>query len=137
MQREIPSSTESLETVKRQFELWRRQRTKRGRLPGELVERAITLAGSDNLSRIAKTLRLDYAYLKEKVEEHKKKEFLQRPSFVEIPIKTVEVEGAVCAPRRCVLEIETPGGWKARFYSPDESGVAMQESLKMFFGEGR
>jgi hypothetical protein len=56
-------------------------------------------------------------------------------SFVEIPIKAVEP--AVSAQVRCVLEIETPRGMKARFYSADEPGVAIQESLKMILGEGR
>ena len=56
------------EAVRRRFELWRRTRRGRGRIPEKLWTSAAKLAGTYGLCRTARTLGLDYNALKRRVE---------------------------------------------------------------------
>lgn len=56
------------EAVRRRFELWRRTRRGRARIPERLWTSAVKLAATYGLCRTARTLRLDYNALKRRVE---------------------------------------------------------------------
>lgn len=56
------------EAVRRRFELWRRTRRGRARIPERLWTSAVKLAATYGLCRTARTLRLDYKALKRRVE---------------------------------------------------------------------
>jgi hypothetical protein len=57
-----------LEAVQRRFEVWRRTRQGRARIPGRLWKSAVGLAATYGLCRTARTLGLDYNALKRHVE---------------------------------------------------------------------
>lgn len=56
-----------VEAVRRRFELWRRTRQGRARIPEQLWTSAVKLAGAYGLCRTARTLGLDYNALKQRV----------------------------------------------------------------------
>lgn len=57
-----------LEAVRRRFELWRRTRQGRSRIPEKLWTSAVKLAATYGLCRTARALRLDYNALKQHLE---------------------------------------------------------------------
>jgi hypothetical protein len=57
-----------LVSARRQFQVWREQRKRGGRIPQPLWEVAIRLANAHGVSRTAAVLRLDYYRLKIRVE---------------------------------------------------------------------
>ena len=56
------------ETVRRRFELWRRRRQGRARIPERLWSSAVKLAATYGLCQTARALGLDYNALKQRVE---------------------------------------------------------------------
>lgn len=56
------------EAVRRRFELWRSTRQGRGRIPERLWKSAVKLVATYGLCRTARTLRLDYNALRQRVE---------------------------------------------------------------------
>jgi len=63
--RDLPAR---LEGLRRRFEQWRRTRKGRSRIPEPLWAAAVKVAGTYGIHRTAKTLRVDYYALKERVE---------------------------------------------------------------------
>jgi hypothetical protein len=56
-----------LERLRQRFEQWRRSRQPRSRIPGRLWSAAVALAKIHGVNRTARTLRLDYYSLKDRV----------------------------------------------------------------------
>jgi len=59
-----------LEVVRRQFDRWRKAHRPRSRIPDSLWDVAVRTAGRHGLHPTARTLRLDYYRLKERLEQH-------------------------------------------------------------------
>ncbi len=60
--------SDSLQQLALRFQEWRQGHAPRSRLPEELWAAAVRLAGQQGLFRTARTLRLDYASLKKRVQ---------------------------------------------------------------------
>jgi len=97
-----------MEEVRLRFESWRKNRTKRTRIPQSLWDAAVSLSGEHSISHLSKVLRVNYTALKKQVVNSK--DSLPKPlpvfpaSFFELPVpeplpeSTIEVarsDGAV------------------------------------------
>ena len=67
------------------FQVWRQQRTGRGRIPHALWALAVRLAKGHGVSRTAAVLGLDYYSLKERAEAVTGEAPSKSPAFVELP----------------------------------------------------
>ena len=108
MSHDIESTSQlTFEEVREQFEQWRRTRRKRGLIPEQLWEAAVSLTKEYTIHEITKTLRLNYQKFKERAqrkEKEKKDPRVTRAQFLELNVshshKGVE----------CVIEIENLTG---------------------------
>jgi hypothetical protein len=62
-------NTPSIAEVQAQFDNWRKTRRKRGKIPDQLWEAAVELAGLHGISKVASVLRLNYDRLKKRFEK--------------------------------------------------------------------
>ena len=107
-----------LEAVRRRFELWRRTREGRSRIPDVLWNSAVKLSATYGIHRTAKTLRLNPDSLEKHVASADGNgsrgpgKFRQEATtaFIEL----VPPEGA-CSPE-CIVELEDPRGTKMRIH---------------------
>mgnify|MGYP000878131036 CR=1 FL=1 len=103
-----------LESVRRRFEAWRRNRTVRTRIPAALWQAAVKAAERHGVHRAAKALRIDYYGLKKRVEE--------AGSSAGMPAKGdvatfVELAGPLSAGSvECLVELEDDSGAKMRVH---------------------
>jgi hypothetical protein len=130
---ELPAQ---LEAVRRRFELSRRTRRPRSRIPDPLWAAAVKLVGRYGLHQIAKALRVDYYSLKKRVAVAAAADH-SRPTprvgaravsaggpddgattFVELPSLAQTADG------ECILELENVAGAKMRVQL---KGVAMPD----------
>jgi transposase-like protein len=67
-----PAAVSALEEVQQQFQLWRKTKTGRGRIPASLWQAAteVFYIGGYSLHKISKTLHLNYTAFKQHVEPH-------------------------------------------------------------------
>lgn len=79
----ISLHTQSLDTVKENFEAWRKTREKRSAIPQPLWDEAISLVSHYSINKIARTLRLNYATLKEHIQKANAPK--ESPDFFEVP----------------------------------------------------
>ena len=94
-----------MEDARRQLEEWRRAQTGRARIPENLWAMAVEVARQQGIHRTSRTLRLDYAKLKQRLEPgNPTKVSLKPATFVELiaPQATSFTE--------CSIEIEGPRG---------------------------
>ena len=118
-----------LEGLQRRFERWRRTRTIPSRIPGPLWAAAVKIAGTYRLSQIAKTLRVNYTALKERVERQavaapeasEKSAADQRRSLARGGARSVPVFLELAPPApvgscQCTLELEEASGAKMRVH---------------------
>jgi hypothetical protein len=106
--REVPPG---LARGRDRFQVWRRKRKPKSRIPEPLWSLAVKLVAAHGLHRTASTLGLDYYSLKKRVESAECREDSQGPAFIELP-------PAVAGGRECVIEFE------------DGMGVSMRVHLK-------
>ncbi len=142
------------EAVRRRFELWRRTRQGRARIPEKLWSSAVKLAGTYGLCRTALALRLDYNALKRRVESagvndssagptSKRKTRTRSRSnarksardpamtFVELP--SLERLGAPA----CIIELDHPRGAKMRIHLTGRQSPEVVAALsQVFLGAG-
>ena len=124
-----------LERTQRRFELWRRARHGRSRIPERLWSSAVKAAGRYGLNQTARVLRLDYYTLKQRTEAAGSRPELVRESAAPDSTQTLLRSRAV-KPRggsgvttflelapptpggaaECILELERPGGAKMRVH---------------------
>jgi hypothetical protein len=113
-----PTAVSALEEVQQQFQLWRKTKTGRERIPASLWQAAaeVFYIGGHSLHRISKTLHLNHTALKQHVELH-------QPSSIEVePDATPEAPPAFLsfnldppsAVSECVIEMEDRTGAKMR-----------------------
>ena len=113
-----------LEAVRRRFELWRRTREGRSRIPDVLWNSAVKLSATYGIHRTAKTLRLNPDSLKKRVASTNgngsrgQKKPRQQSAGQEAAAAFVELvptEGA--CPPECIVELENPRGAKMRIHA--------------------
>ena len=105
-----------LEGLRRRFEVWRRTRKVRSRIPESLWAAAVKLAGRYGIHRTAKALRVDYYALKKRVEGEGASaasdvtEGGAGAAFLEL------APGVRVGSCECTLEFEDGGGAKMRVH---------------------
>jgi hypothetical protein len=123
-----------LESSRRRFEQWRRRRKGHIPIPESLWSEAVTLAGRYGVSRTARTLRVGYRSLKERVARGtgclaSASRLLGKPAFLELAIPSPAGAG------ECLLEWEDAAGAKMRLHL---KGVEVPDlvALSRSFWEG-
>jgi hypothetical protein len=115
-----------MESVRQRLERWRRKRKQRSPIPEQLWASAADLAHRYGLAKTARSLRLDYYSLKERIEacdRPRSHEMNPRPAFVEL------VPQAAAAVSECTIELEDPSGARMRIHLkgsgvPDLTGLS-------------
>lgn len=113
-----PAAVSALEEVQQQFQLWRKTKTGRERIPDSLWQAAVEVfyIWGHSLHKISKTLHLNHTALKQHVEPH-------LPSSIDVePDATPEDPPAFIAfeldspspVSECVIEMEDSTGAKMR-----------------------
>ena len=108
------TSASALEEVKQQFEIWRKTKTSRERIPASLWQAAAEVfkIGDHSLHTISKTLHLNQTALKQYVQQQFpgaiKVKYEAPPSFI-----ALELESPLLA-SECVIEMEDTTGAKMR-----------------------
>lgn len=122
MDRQPPAIPDDIEALRRRVETWRKIRTKRSPMPEELWSDAARLAAHHGYRRVARTLRINYDSLKERLERGSKKEGKKTSSPEEfVEMRASEVFGASQSPgsvvemtdgKGCTLTIRLAEGEK-------------------------
>ena len=123
--RELPPG---LAQARNRFEVWRRTRTPKSRIPDRLWALAVKLTAAHGLNRTARTLKLDYYSLKKRVEAGSGQEDPNGPAFIELP-------PAVAAGRECLIDFEDVTGTSMRVHLKGYDAadvVAVGRSLRNF-----
>jgi hypothetical protein len=124
-----------LESSRRRFEQWRRRRRGRTPIPEALWAEAVTLAGRYGVSRTARTLRVGYRSLKERVAREadcwaSTSPMPSKPAFLELAIPSQAGAG------ECLLEWEDAAGAKMRLHLKGGVEVPDLVALSRSFWEG-
>jgi hypothetical protein len=108
----VPAIRPSLESVRHQFETWRKRRRCRDRIPEALWEAAVELCMEHSIFEVSRALRLNYNGLKNRTPKARdmdpavgKRSAL---GFVKLDL------GAPIVPSECLVEMEAPNGAKMR-----------------------
>ena len=88
--REVPPG---LARARDRFQVWRRTRKPKSRIPEPLWALAVKLVATDGLHRTASTLGLDYYSLKKRVESSEGRRDSNGPAFIELPPAVVGGQG--------------------------------------------
>lgn len=112
-----PEAHQDLHAVSDAFEQWRRSRQKRERIPEDLWRAAVDLSPSYSTFRIARTLRLNYTQLKERIQERAGKS--TSPQFVEVKLPSL------LSVSPSVMELRSPSGFELRI----ETDAALHSEL--------
>lgn len=116
----IVSATEPMSEVRRRIEHWRRTRRCRTAMPEELWLAAATVARVAGLNATARSLRLDYYCLKQRMSETPSLAG-KHPGFVEVRIETPAQTPAV----EYLVELERPDGGQMRARLPTLESLAV------------
>ena len=106
-----PAISPTLESVRHQFEIWRKRRRCRGRIPEALWEAAVGLCREHSICEVSRSLRLNYNGLKNRNPKAGDRGFGVGRSdlgFVKLDL------GAPIVASECLLEMEAPNGAKMR-----------------------
>ncbi len=114
-QPKAPASTLTLETLKQQFKHWRANRKHRGRIPDELWEAAVSLAGQYSAHYISKSLRVNHSALRDRIAARNQRENTEiQTCFFELrPPQSPPVA-------ECLVEMENTHGDKMRMHFAGE-----------------
>ena len=133
-QEDFTSDRTSLAAVQKEFEAWRSTRTKRTTIPEYLWQAAVDLSPHYSLTKISRTLSVDYRLLKERV--HGSGCAGTNPggevggyTFVELGMREVQSN------RECVVELEDHEGSRMRVQVKGKVDVV--QLLKSFWNKGR
>jgi hypothetical protein len=108
-----PRSSQYFKSVQKQFEVWRKTRTRRSPIPEHLWKSAVSLAQDNSLYTVSKALHLNYAALKQRVHAASA---CDRSSKADRP-KFVEIEGPTSSfSESPVLEMARPDGTKLKLH---------------------
>ena len=125
------SSPDTLGSAEKKFELWRKNRSGRGRIPKALWQAAVEAAEEHGPSKTAEVLRLDYYKLRERLgpsasirEAPKEREFLEVPLF---------------APKTCgsSLELEDREGVRLRVVLEGAKPAELESLARAFWKMAR
>ena len=122
MGQEQLSTPDLLGAAEKKFDLWRKNRNGRGRIPKALWQAAVEAAEEHGPSKIAKILRLDYYKLKERMglpvekrKARKERKAQKERGFLEVPLfaptageSVLELEDREGARLRLVLKGSKP-----------------------------
>jgi len=108
----LPTVRHTLEVVRNQFEVWRKRRRCRTRIPGALWQAAADLCREHSICEVSRSLRLNYNGLKNRVTRARGRSPAVGQgsdlNFVRLDL------GAPITPSECLVEMETPNGAKMR-----------------------
>ena len=133
-QKDFTSERTSLAKVQQEFEAWRNTRTKRTTIPEYLWQAAVDLSPHYSLTKISRTLSVDYRLLKERVHgsgcsgTHPGEE-AGGYTFVELGMGEMESN------RECVVELQDAEGSWMRVQVKGKVDVV--QLLKSFWYKGR
>ena len=120
----------ALEDVKQQFSTWRKDRTKRTSIPGELWEAAINLFRFKeySINDISKALRLNYSDLKKRISS--RTPIIrddQSPEFIKLDYSQSVF------PSECIVEMEDRSGAKMKMCFRGNTDLDLLELGKSFW----
>lgn len=134
-QESIQALTSPLESVRYQFEKWRKSRkNRREPIPEELWAAATRLGHQYSVNRISRTLHLNYNDLKKRISGTKSLTRVKKsssPQFVEL-----DWPGHYPA-SECVIEMENGSGSKMRMSFKGRADLDLLELGKAFWGKGK
>ena len=118
----------SLEKAQSQFVDWRKTRKKRGPIPEELWDVAISLSELYTVYQISKDLRLNYTALKDRVEaQHMMpSEEPNRAAFIELP---------PMASGEISLELENKTGGKMKIHVKGHTDINLVSLTQIFWSQ--
>jgi len=120
-------SATNLNHLRRQLNAWRRSQRGRARLPEAVWESANSLARTQGVSSVARTLRLDYYKLRRR-SEHTAPSALRVPGFVELPPPALPLLSGTA----CTVELSDERGGKMTVHLPDQ-GPALRAMADAFW----
>ncbi len=97
---------DDLQTARESFEQWRSSRKKRERIPDSLWATVLALSQTYSAFRIAKTLRLNYKELRDRL--HARQSQGTSPEFVELNVERM------FSASQCEVELRSPGGFEIK-----------------------
>lgn len=129
--RNVERNQSLLENVQARFDHWRKTRPKREAIPEELWSAAIALTETYNIHKIARTLRLNAASLKQRVEQstfEPHKDVVKSSSFIEIPF--IQAEHTA----HCQVDILRKDGSRMQIRMPHGGGTELSALVRTFMG---
>ena len=132
----LPTVRHTLEVVRNQFEVWRKRRRCRTRIPEALWQAAADLCREHSICEVSQALRLNYNDLKDRVHRIRDRGLAlgQGPdlNFVKLDLGT-----PIMAPV-CLVEMEAPSGAKMRMsFRGVLRDVDAVELSRAFWRQGR
>ena len=125
------SSHDPLGTAEKKFDLWRKNRSGRGRIPKALWQAAVEAAEEHGPSKTAKALRLDYYKLKEHLDASLKgHEEPKDRGFFEVPLFAPDS-------RESVLELEDGEGARLRVVLKGSKPAELESLARTFWKMAR
>ena len=127
------NKTSPLKQAQEQFEHWRQSRKKRGPIPDELWELAVSLYPNYSLYRISKVLRLNYTDLKHRVNVHRSacdQSDVSTAGFIELSLSDP------MRPAECMIEMTDEKGASLRMHFKGQAGLDLLELSKVFWSRG-
>jgi hypothetical protein len=108
----LPTVRQTPESVRNQFEAWRKRRRCRGRIPEALWQAAVGLCREHSICEVSRSLRLNYSGLRNRVTRAG-----ERNSAIGqgLDLNFVKLDlGAPVTASECLVEMEAPNGAKMR-----------------------
>ena len=104
----LPTVRGTFQSVRNQFEIWRKRRPCRGPIPESLWQAAVGLCREHSICEVSRTLRLNYNGLKNRVTKAKDRS----PAVGQgSDFRFVRVDlGAPMSLSECLVEMEAPNG---------------------------
>jgi len=121
-----------LREVQKQFERWRRTRPKRATIPDTLWEKAVGLCQTHPVNKIARSLRLNHANLKNRV---------QQEACVMLPADAlpqfIEIGQVSAGTPGCVVEMENTDGCRMKMYFNSKADLDLMKLATAFWSVGK
>ena len=134
-QENIPALPSPLDSLKYQFEQWRKTRkNRRERIPETLWSTAVELRKQYSVNQLSRALRLNYNDLKKRISEqnvYSKRKKISSTDFVELAWQNG------FSASECVIEMEDTYGSKMRMSFKGRADLALLELGKAFWSKGK
>jgi hypothetical protein len=133
------TSAKQLEDVRKQFERWRRSRTRSQRIPDELWELAVGLVNDTDYTykQIASALRLNQSDLKRRIDNPPSRLPTVAEEIIDfIPLATSPAPSlGACSPSSattCFIELHKPDGWVMKIEATGYQTSPVVELTRLF-----